>query len=92
MENCINQNTTDSRRKWPTLCVSVDGSFLTSSLWDKELVRPFGGVCVLIKITLYRNTSRVNKLDLAETRGEFIRIGILEGVLGYGLIYKVIHF
>lgn len=48
----------------------------------------------LIRITLYRNTSRVNKLDLAETRGKFIKIGILEGVQGYGclLVYKVIHF
>lgn len=46
----------------------------------------------LIKITLNRNTSRGNKLDLAESR-EFIRIGILEGVQGYGclLIYKDIH-
>lgn len=36
----------------------------------------------------------MNKLDLAEARGEFIRIGILEGVQGFGrlLIYKVIHF
>lgn len=35
-----------------------------------------------------------HKLDLAETRGEFFRIGILEGVLGYGClrIYKVNHF
>lgn len=51
MENCINPNTADSHRERPTLCVSVDGSFLTSLQWDKELVRPFGGVCVLIKIT-----------------------------------------
>lgn len=34
----------------------------------------------------------MNKLDLAETRGEFIRIGILEGVQGYGRIYKDIQF
>lgn len=34
----------------------------------------------------------MNKLDLAETRPGFIRIGILEGVQGYGYIYKVIQF
>lgn len=34
----------------------------------------------------------MNKLDLAETRGEFIRIGILEGVQGYDRIYKDIQF
>lgn len=36
----------------------------------------------------------MNKLGLAKSRGEFIRIGILEGVLGYGcmLIYKVNRF
>lgn len=36
-----------------------------------------------------RNTSGENKLDLAGTRGEFIGIGILEGVQGYGHIHKV---
>lgn len=76
---------------WPTLCVSVDGSFLVSSPSDKELVRPFRGVCALIKITLQKH-KRSEQIRLGRDQGEFIGIGILEGVQGYGHIYKVNQF
>lgn len=89
MENCINIKTADSHHKWSSLCVGIDGSFLASLLCDKELVQPFGGVCVLIKITPQKHKQSEKKSDLSEITRVFIRIWILEGVRGNGRVYKV---
>lgn len=43
----------------PPCCVSIDDSFLTSLLLDKELVWPMDGVCDLIKIQKHKQSGQI---------------------------------